>query len=221
MNSSTQLFGQVHLRLKKSLGYYFILFYLSIKFLFIYLFIFYKNLVLNENSVDSHQTPRSVAYALYYGLMVLFEMTCLHFCAAWLHSSLFSNTVCLHLQRFMKNKTNNEMNRNVRKRTFIDVRPEKIQISLRIRAVWSESSLGAFWIAKDAKPFFMRRTKSDQTSRMRRLIWVLVGRSCQKVRFLTLHFKCNHVEPVTVRIRGTFPSSVLNFFLYRIIPSFF
>ena len=27
----------------------------------------------------------------------------------------------------------------------------KIQISLRIRAVWSESSLGAIWIAKDAK----------------------------------------------------------------------
>ena len=30
------------------------------------------------------------------------------------------------------------------------MRPAKIQISLRIRAVWSESSLGAFWIAKDA-----------------------------------------------------------------------
>ena len=29
--------------------------------------------------------------------------------------------------------------------------PAKIQISLRIRAVWSESSLGGFWIDKDAK----------------------------------------------------------------------
>ena len=29
--------------------------------------------------------------------------------------------------------------------------PAKIQISLRIRVVWSESSLGAFWTAKDAK----------------------------------------------------------------------
>ena len=28
------------------------------------------------------------------------------------------------------------------------MRPAKIQISLRIRAVWSESSLGEFWIAK-------------------------------------------------------------------------
>ena len=27
--------------------------------------------------------------------------------------------------------------------------PAKIQISLRIHAVWLESSLGAFWIAKD------------------------------------------------------------------------
>ena len=36
------------------------------------------------------------------------------------------------------------------KRTFGNVRPAKIQIRLRIRAVWSESSLGAFWIAKDA-----------------------------------------------------------------------
>ena len=34
------------------------------------------------------------------------------------------------------------MSRNVRKRTFEHVRPAKIQISLRIRAVWSESSLG-------------------------------------------------------------------------------
>ena len=42
------------------------------------------------------------------------------------------------------------MSRNVWKRPFGHVRPAKIQISLRIRAVWSESSLGAFWIAKDA-----------------------------------------------------------------------
>ena len=40
------------------------------------------------------------------------------------------------------------MSRNVRKRTLWYMRPAKIQISLRIRAVWSESSLGAFWLAK-------------------------------------------------------------------------
>ena len=35
-----------------------------------------------------------------------------------------------------------------RKRTFANVRPVKIQISLRIRAVWSESSLCAFLDSK-------------------------------------------------------------------------
>ena len=43
------------------------------------------------------------------------------------------------------------MSRNVRKRTLGYVRPAKIQIILRIYAVWSVSSPGAFWIAKDAK----------------------------------------------------------------------
>ena len=39
------------------------------------------------------------------------------------------------------------MNRKVRKQTFGTVRLAKIQISLRIRAVKSESSLDAFWTA--------------------------------------------------------------------------
>ena len=75
------------------------------------------------------------------------------------------------------------------KRTFEDVRPVKIQIRLRIRAVWSESSLDAFWIAKDAK--FLREDKEDsnQTSWMRRLIWVFPGRTCPRVRFLTFRFE--------------------------------
>ena len=42
-----------------------------------------------------------------------------------------------------------ENSRNVGKRTIGHVRPVKIQASLRIRAVWPESSL--VWIAKDAK----------------------------------------------------------------------
>ena len=44
-----------------------------------------------------------------------------------------------------------KISRNVRKRTFGHVHLAKIHISLRIRAVRSESTLGAFWIAKDAK----------------------------------------------------------------------
>ena len=61
----------------------------------------------------------------------------------------------------------------------------KIQISLRIRAVWSEYSLGAFWIAMDLKFLHGDNEDSDQIARMRRLIWVFVGRICKKVRFLT------------------------------------
>ena len=55
------------------------------------------------------------------------------------------------------------MSRNIRKRTFGNVRPAKIQISLRIRAVWSESSLGAFWIAKDASFLHADNEYTDQT----------------------------------------------------------
>ena len=62
----------------------------------------------------------------------------------------------------------------------------KIQISLGIRAVWSEASLGAFWIAADAKFLHADIEDSDQTARIRRLIWVFVGSTYQKVRFLTL-----------------------------------
>ena len=43
------------------------------------------------------------------------------------------------------------MSHNVRKHTSGHGRPANIQI---IRAVWSESSLGAFWIGKDT-PFYM------------------------------------------------------------------
>ena len=44
-----------------------------------------------------------------------------------------------------------KMSSNVIKRTVGHIRREKIQINLRIRAVWSESSLGELWTAKDAK----------------------------------------------------------------------
>ena len=42
------------------------------------------------------------------------------------------------------------MSFNVTKGTFGHVRVAKIHTSLRIRTVWSESSRGTFWIAKDA-----------------------------------------------------------------------
>ena len=43
------------------------------------------------------------------------------------------------------------LSHSVRKYTFGHVHQVMIQISLCIWAVWSESSLVAFWIAKDAK----------------------------------------------------------------------
>ena len=78
------------------------------------------------------------------------------------------------------------MSHNFRKRSVEHVRPAKIQISLRIRADWSESSLSAFGIAKDTKFFScgQRRLWSDCTDAQ--VIWVFVGRTCQKVLFPTL-----------------------------------
>ena len=53
----------------------------------------------------------------------------------------------------------------------------KIQISLRMRAVWSESLLGAVSTAKYAKFLPADNEDCGQTTRMRRLILVFVGRT--------------------------------------------
>ena len=83
--------------------------------------------------------------------------------------------------------------RNVRKCTFGHVHPVMVQISLRIwasHAVWSESQLNAFWIAKDTKFLHAQNEDTGQTAWMRWLIRIFVGRTCQKVRFVTLLFIC-------------------------------
>ena len=81
------------------------------------------------------------------------------------------------------------MSRNVRQRTFGHVRPTKIRINLRVLAVLSESSPGSFWIAKNAKFLYADNKNSDQTARIRRLLWVFVGRTCPKLRFPTLRLR--------------------------------
>ena len=58
---------------------------------------------------------------------------------------------------------------NVRKRTFSYVRQTKDQITLRIRAVCSESSQGPLYVAKDIKRL-QADTKTDQTAPVRRMI---------------------------------------------------
>ena len=65
------------------------------------------------------------------------------------------------------------MGHNLRKGTSghaRNVRPTNVQISLRIRVVSSESSLGEFWIDNDARFLHEDNVDSDQTARMRRLI---------------------------------------------------
>ena len=71
-----------------------------------------------------------------------------------------------HGRKFLPRENALYLSRNVRKRTFGQMRPEKIQISLRICAVWLESSLGAFWTAKDANFPLADNDDSDQTARM-------------------------------------------------------
>ena len=58
-----------------------------------------------------------------------------------------------------------DTSRNVRKRTSISVR-------LRIRALWSEISLDAFWIAKSAPFLYVDNENSDQTALSRLTVFV-------------------------------------------------
>ena len=66
-----------------------------------------------------------------------------------------------------------------------------IQISLRIRAVWSESSLSAW---KTFEPFAIQnayKEYSDYTAQIRSWNWIIERRICPKVSFLTLRFRYN------------------------------
>ena len=77
------------------------------------------------------------------------------------------------------------LSRIVTKPTKWHVRPAKTQISLGIRPVWSESSLCAQWVAKDPSFLHADSEDSDQIGRMPRLIWVVTGRTCHFVGFVT------------------------------------
>ena len=82
------------------------------------------------------------------------------------------------------------LSRRMTKPTKWHVRPAKTQISLRIRPVWSESSLCAQWVAKDQRFFHADSEDSEQTGWMPRLTWVFAGRTCYYVCFVMLltHF---------------------------------
>ena len=57
------------------------------------------------------------------------------------------------------------------------LRPAKIQFSLGIRPVWSESSLSAWRKLGSLATHWAHNEDSDQTGRMPRLIWVFAGRT--------------------------------------------
>ena len=76
------------------------------------------------------------------------------------------------------------MSRNVRKRTFGHVPSTKTQISLRIRAVWSESSLSAWSNFASLAIQNAPSEDSDQTAQMRSLIWIFAGRICREILFV-------------------------------------
>ena len=71
------------------------------------------------------------------------------------------------------------------KQIFWFARPTKTQISLRIRAVWSESLLFAWRKFASLGIQNALSEDSDQTARMRRLIWIFAVRTCSEIRFLT------------------------------------
>ena len=65
----------------------------------------------------------------------------------------------------MYTKRRKQKRRSVSKRTFGHVRRAKILTSVRLSAVWSESSRGAFGIAKDGQFLHTNNEDSDRTAR--------------------------------------------------------
>ena len=71
----------------------------------------------------------------------------------------------------------------VRKCTFGHVRSPKTQISLRIRTVWLESSLSAWWNIGSLAFQSVRSEYTAQTEQMCSLIWIVTECTYQKVPF--------------------------------------
>ena len=118
------------------------------------------------------------------------DLRCLTFSISTLHIDFFESDSLL--KKTKKKQTTNDVCYLAPKTICatlsenVHVHPAKIQISLCIRAVWSEPSQGAIWIAKNPKFLHLDNEDSDQTARKRRLIWVFAGRTCQNLHFLTL-----------------------------------
>ena len=87
----------------------------------------------------------------------------------------------------------------MRKRTFCHVQITKIQIIMRMRAVWSvfivRMSVASLAIQTSSSEY------SDQTARRRRLICIFAGRTCQNVLFRTLRL-LSYDMPLMTKLTG-------------------
>ena len=141
--------------------------------------------LLSSNSVGGQPRPWSdyempaigafshgLALILPFLILLLSHFLHINIKILYMHIQTYSHTVFIEPQR--------------EKMYLWHVRPTKTQISLRIRAVWFESSLSAW---KNFASFAIQNVPSedsDQTARIRRLIWIFAGRTCPTVCFLML-----------------------------------
>ena len=98
------------------------------------------------------------------------------------HEQIQSNRVCC-LQT-LDGVFPKDMSRDMTKSTLW------LCVQRRLRSVWSESSLCAQWVAKDLSFIHADSEDSDQTGWMPRMIWVIAGRTCYFVGFVTRRLIC-------------------------------
>ena len=104
------------------------------------------------------------------------------------------------------------------------MRPAKTQISLRIRPVWSESSLSAWRSTEPLAYHWAHRKDSDQTGRMPRLIWVFLNNllkeiysNCVNIGFWTIvSSKIGVCESIiTYEQKASIPLIAMMYILHR------
>ena len=101
------------------------------------------------------------------------------------------------------------MSHSMTKQTKWSVHPAKIQISLGIHPVWSESSLCALWVSKDPNFLHADSEDADKTGRMPRLIRVFTGYTGHFVNFVMLQLKSLQFIWLWVLVLNSFMPSVL------------
>ena len=102
----------------------------------------------------------------------------------------------------------------------VSVHPAKIQISLGIRPVWSESSLSTWRKLGSLATHLVHSEDSDQAGRMPRLIWVFAGRS---ITLLVLSCRCSYywmVKPYYSNFRIITVILLVKFLRYHKFPKY-